>query len=57
MKNLNKDNLKKIFSLKDKVIVITGACGLLGRMHVEAVASQGGIPIIIDLDQEKLEDL
>ncbi len=57
MKNLNKDNLKKIFSLKDKVIVITGACGLLGRMHVEAVASQGGIPIIIDLDQEKLDDL
>ncbi len=57
MKNSNKDNLKKIFSLKDKVIVITGACGLLGRMHVEAVASQGGIPIIIDLDQEKLDNL
>ena len=57
MKNSNKDNLKKIFSLKDKVIVITGACGLLGRMHVEAVASQGGIPIIIDLNQEKLDNL
>ena len=26
-------------------------------MHVEAVASHGGIPVIIDLDQEKLEDL
>ena len=57
MNNSNKDNLENIFCLQDKVIVITGACGLLGKMHVEAVASHGGIPVIIDLDQEKLEDL
>lgn len=57
MKNSNNDNLENIFSLKDKIIVITGACGLLGKMHVEAVASHGGIPIIVDLNQQKLDDL
>ena len=39
-----------IFTLQDKVIVITGAAGLLGRMHAEAVASNGGIPILLDIN-------
>ena len=57
MKILNKEFLKNIFSLKDKVIVVTGASGLLGRMHVEAIASQGGIPVIIDIDEKGLNEL
>ena len=39
----------ELFSLKNKIIIITGACGLLGREHVKAVASAGGIPILLDL--------
>ena len=43
-----------IFNLKNKVIVITGALGLLGRKHVEAVAAHGGIPVLIDLKIDQL---
>jgi len=43
-----------MFSLKNKVIIITGASGLLGRQHVEAVAGAGGLPVLLDLDQEVL---
>ena len=46
----------EIFSLKDRVIVVTGACGLLGREHVEAIAMAGGIPIILDLNQQVVND-
>jgi NAD(P)-dependent dehydrogenase (short-subunit alcohol dehydrogenase family) len=43
------------FSLKDRIIVITGAAGLLGRMHADAVAAFGGIPILLDLSADALE--
>lgn len=42
------------FELKDRVAVITGGAGLLGVRHSEAVAEMGGIPILVDLDEEKL---
>lgn len=47
--------LNNLFSLKNKVIVVTGACGLLGRSHCEAIAHAGGVPIIIDLDKDNAE--
>jgi len=53
----NKDYLNNIFSLKDKVIVVTGASGLLGKMHVEAIASQGGIPVIVDINEDGLNEV
>jgi NAD(P)-dependent dehydrogenase (short-subunit alcohol dehydrogenase family) len=55
-KNLNK-LLVDMFEINGKNIVITGACGLIGRMHVEAVASYGGNPIIIDLYEHDVEKL
>lgn len=36
--------------LKDKVIVITGGAGLLGQAFVQAIAQNGGIAVIADLD-------
>ncbi len=48
--------LSNRFSLKDKVIVITGAAGLLGQQHAEAVASAGGIPVLLDLNLERAEE-
>ena len=47
--------LKKLFRLDNKVIVITGATGLLGRKHAEAVACYGGIPILLDLSQQTVD--
>lgn len=44
------------FNLNNKIIIVTGACGLLGREHVEAIADAGGIPIIIDIDNLKVNE-
>ena len=46
-----------MFNLSGKVIVVTGACGLLGRSHCEAIASVGGIPVVLDLDRLEAENL
>jgi NAD(P)-dependent dehydrogenase (short-subunit alcohol dehydrogenase family) len=48
---------ENLFDLSGRVIVISGAAGLLGRQHVDAVASAGGIPIILDLLLEPAEQL
>lgn len=38
--------------LKDKVVVITGGAGLLGRAFVRCVAENGGTGIIADIDEQ-----
>jgi NAD(P)-dependent dehydrogenase (short-subunit alcohol dehydrogenase family) len=48
--------LEKLFRLDNKVIVITGATGLLGRKHAEAIACYGGTPILLDLSQQAVDD-
>jgi NAD(P)-dependent dehydrogenase (short-subunit alcohol dehydrogenase family) len=48
--------LENLFKLDNKIIVITGATGLLGRKHAEAVACYGGIPILLDLSQQIIDD-
>ena len=49
--------MKKKFNLSNKVIIITGALGLLGKKHVEVVAENGGIPIIIDTNKKNVVSL
>jgi NAD(P)-dependent dehydrogenase (short-subunit alcohol dehydrogenase family) len=44
-----------LFSLTNKVVVITGAVGLLGQQHADAVATFGGIPVLLDLQSESVE--
>lgn len=46
-----------MFSLKNKIVVITGGAGLLGVKHAEAIAEYGGTPIILDLNKEKVETI
>ena len=52
---MSKD-LDNIFSLNNRVIIITGAAGLLGRMHAEAVAACGGIPVLLDIKLSELNE-
>ena len=42
-----------MFDLSDKVVVITGGAGFLGKKHAEAIAEFKGIPIILDIDEDK----
>ncbi|MCM1256248.1 MAG: SDR family oxidoreductase [Roseburia sp.] len=42
--------------IKDKVCVITGGAGLLGRQHARAVLEGKGIPVLLDISEKSLED-
>jgi len=46
-----------IFNLQDRVMVITGAAGLLGRRHADAVAAFGGVPVLLDLDLARTREV
>jgi len=48
--------LKNIFKLNGKIIVITGATGLLGKKHAEIIACYGGTPVLLDLSQDVIDD-
>ena len=41
--------LQSRFDLTGRVAIITGGLGLLGRQHAEAIASAGGIPVLVDM--------
>ena len=44
-----------LFNLENRVAIITGGAGLLGVKHAEAIAEIGGIPIMVDINEEKVE--
>ncbi|MCW3087871.1 MAG: short-chain dehydrogenase/reductase, partial [Sediminibacterium sp.] len=41
-----------LFSLQDKVIVVTGGTGVLGGAFVKGIADAGGIPVILGRNAE-----
>ena len=45
------------FDLKKRYFLVTGAAGLLGKKHCEAILSANGIPVAIDLDYKNLLSL
>lgn len=49
--------MNDMFSVKDKVVVITGAAGVLGRSMVKHFAAQGAKVVILDRDIEAAEKL
>lgn len=44
----------ELFDIDGRVVVITGAAGLLGREYALAIAHCGGIPILLDIDEAGL---
>ena len=49
--------IEDLFRLDGKIIIITGAAGLLGRKHAEAISCFGGTPVLLDLSQNEVDDL
>jgi NAD(P)-dependent dehydrogenase (short-subunit alcohol dehydrogenase family) len=47
--------MKDLFTLKDKVIVVSGAAGLLGFEYCKAIINAKGTPILIDIDEKSLK--
>lgn len=43
--------MKSSFDLENKVVIITGGAGLIGKSFVKAVIDNGGIAIIADVDE------
>ncbi len=48
-------NGRKLFDLTERVVVITGAGGLLGQEHALAVGRAGGTPVLLELSPKALE--
>ena len=44
---------KKYFGLENKIIIVTGGSGLMGKKHAEAIMEFGGIPILLDVNDEE----
>lgn len=42
------------FLVQDKIAVITGGAGLLGRKHAEAVIEGRGIPVLVDISESTI---
>jgi NAD(P)-dependent dehydrogenase (short-subunit alcohol dehydrogenase family) len=45
-----------LFDMTGRVVVITGGAGLLGVRHARAIASAGGIPVLVDVSGAAAED-
>ena len=46
-------NFKEKFDLTNRVIIISGGCGLIGRAFCEAVAQFGGNVVVADIAAAK----
>jgi NAD(P)-dependent dehydrogenase (short-subunit alcohol dehydrogenase family) len=50
-------SIENLFSLKNKVAVVTGAVGLIGKHHCHALSEAGASIIVCDIDKNRCEKL
>ena len=50
-------SVKDSFDLTGKVALITGGAGLLGVKHAEAIIEMGGVPVLVDIDTDRMSGL
>ena len=48
--------LNDLFNLSNRICIITGGAGLLGRKHAQATLIGGGIPVLIGRNEARLEN-
>jgi NAD(P)-dependent dehydrogenase (short-subunit alcohol dehydrogenase family) len=49
-------SVRELFNLDGRVAIITGGAGMLGLRHAEAIAEMGGIPVLVDLQEERTKE-
>lgn len=49
------NSVQSLFDLTGRVAIITGGAGLLGTKHARIIAAAGGIPVLLDLSQSKVD--
>ena len=47
--------MNKNFNITNKVVIVTGAAGLLAEQHVEVILENKAIAILLDINKNKLE--
>ena len=57
MVDLDRKFVDNMFSVKDKVAVVTGACGALGRVLAKAYGYGGAKVFMTDINEAKLQEL
>src|ERR1700722_529043 len=45
-----------MFSLENKIAIVTGACGLLGKEHCRALVDAGATVVVADIDEKKCKE-
>jgi NAD(P)-dependent dehydrogenase (short-subunit alcohol dehydrogenase family) len=56
-KENNSSSVRDSFDLNDHIAIITGGGGLLGQKHAEAILECGGIPVLLDIDEDKVQEI
>jgi len=46
-----------MFSLEGKVAIVTGACGLIGKKHCEALANAGAHVVVADMNEDACKNV